>query len=182
MTEDTATNPVGLGDSTVPAWLFRRISLAPQWKRALARYAATHLVKAGDVVQMASGTTLNCLMDELISLQHNTGALDLLVMTTNLQVLAKGRDAHNSRPDVFGSMQIVLTGGTLHPSLDSLTGTYAAKGVGNDMIVPDVVFFGAAGLSCCGGRLTLSYHFQDEMSTQHAYATRDRKSTRLNSS
>jgi hypothetical protein len=159
------------GDVNAPAWVLRCSNLAASEKRALARYAATHLISAGSVVQMASGTTLNCLMDEIIDVQDKTGPLDLLVITTNLQILAKGRDAYNSRPDIFGTMQIVLTGGTLHPSLDSLTGSYAAKGVGSDMIVPDVVFFGAAGLSFCD-RLTIAYHFQDEISTQVAYATR----------
>jgi hypothetical protein len=110
-------------------------------------------------------------MDEIISVQKATRPMDLLILTTNLQVLAKGRDAYNSRPGTFGTMQIVLTGGTLHTSLDSLTGSYASKGVSTEMIVPDIVFFGAAGLSF-SGRLTVAYHFQDEISTQVAYATR----------
>jgi len=158
-------------DVNAPAWVVRCSNLAVDYKLALAQYSATHLIKGGTVVQMASGTTLNCLMDEIIRVQNTTGPLDLLILTNNLQVLAKGRDAYNSMPGTFGTMQIVLTGGTLHPSLDSLTGSYAAKGVDTEMIVPDIVFFGAAGISFSGG-LTIAYHFQDEISTQVAYATR----------
>jgi DeoR/GlpR family transcriptional regulator of sugar metabolism len=155
-----------------PAWVTRCSTFAPEWKRIIAGYAATHLMKYGDVAQMGSGTSFNSLMDKIIERACETGeVLDLIILTSNLQVLAKGREAQLKYPHLFSTMQIILTGGAFQTSLDSLTGEFAAKGVGSDFIHPDTVFFGAAGLSFVG-ELRISYHFQEELSTQMAYATR----------
>lgn len=111
-------------------------------------------------------------MDELISAQAvRKSCLDLIILTSNLQVLAKGRNALYRDPSVFGNTQIILTGGMLLFSLDSLTGEYAANGVRLDIVYPRTVFFGAAGLTFREG-LALTYQFQDQISTQIAYATR----------
>jgi DeoR/GlpR family transcriptional regulator of sugar metabolism len=158
--------------ATIPAWVTQCSQLAPKWKQALSHHAATHLIGYGDVIQLGSGTTFNSLMDKIIELQSkNKKAMDLIILTSNLQILAKGRDAQVSDPSIFGTMQIVLTGGALQVSLDSLTGEYAAKGVRYDFINPRTVFLGAAGLSFKDG-LTITYQFQDEISIQVAYATR----------
>jgi DeoR/GlpR family transcriptional regulator of sugar metabolism len=158
--------------STVPAWVTQCSQLAPRWKQALSRHAASHLIRYGDVIQLGSGTTFNSLMDEIVDLQvKGKKALDLIILTSNLQILAKGRDAQITDPSIFGTMQIVLTGGALQVSLDSLTGEYAAKGVRFDFIYPRTVFLGAAGLSF-RDQMTITYQFQDEISIQVAYATR----------
>ena len=157
----------------IGAWVMESSRLAPEWKHALAHHAATHLIQYGDVIQLGSGTTFNCLMDKIIERQvRSKKAFDLIILTTNLQVLAKGRDAQTMDPSIFGTMQIVLTGGALQTSLDSLTGEYAAKGVSYNFIYPRTVFLGAAGLSFKENQLTIMYQFQDELSTQVAYATR----------
>lgn len=158
--------------ATSPSWVTHNSAVGVEWKKAIARYAATHIIGYGDVLQLASGTTLNYLMDEIIETQatRNT-CLDLIILTSNLQVLAKGRDALYRNPSAFGNTQIILTGGMLSFALDSLVGEYAANGVRLDIVYPRTVFFGAAGLTFCEG-LTLTYQFQDQISTQLAYATR----------
>jgi DeoR/GlpR family transcriptional regulator of sugar metabolism len=156
-----------------PGWVTECSQRSPQWKHALNRHAATHLIEYGDVIQVASGTTFNDLMDTIVEDQiRSTKPLDLIVLTSNLQVMAKGRDAQAREPRLFSSMQIVLTGGALQGSLESLTGEYAAKGVRYGFIYPKTVFLGAAGLSFQDNQLTITYQFQDEISTQVAYATR----------
>jgi len=168
-----------------PTWVTNCSEVYPDLKRALAHYAAFHLIKYGNMLLIGSGTTLNSLMDEIIRrhVQENK-AFDLIILTSNLQVMAKGRDAQlgisrevqdaQEQPatNLFGEMQTILTGGTLRSSLDSLTGQYAARGINNEDIYPDWVFFGAAGLSFHNKQLTIRYHFQDEIATQEAYATR----------
>lgn len=164
---------VGSNQFVMGAWVTECSRLAPEWKHALAHHAATHLIGYGDVIQLGSGTTFNCLMDKIIERQvKSKKAFDLIVLTSNLQVLAKGRDAQTTNPSIFGTMQIVLTGGALQTSLDSLTGEYAAKGVSFPFIYPRTVFLGAAGLTFRDGQFTITYQFQDELSTQVAYATR----------
>jgi hypothetical protein len=68
----------------------------------------------------------------------------------------------------------VLTGGEVNPSLDSLTGDNAVRGIRDSLFHPTTVFFGARGLSFAGG-LTITYQFLDELSAQEAYATRPTK-------
>jgi DeoR/GlpR family transcriptional regulator of sugar metabolism len=175
---------------TSPTWVTYSSDVQPKLKRALAHYAAFHLIKYGNMLLIGSGTTLNSLMDEIIGRHiQEKKAFDLIILTSNLQVMAKGRDAQlgmsrdaqsgrgksQNQPaatNLFSEMQTILTGGTLRSSLDSLTGQYAARGVNNEEIYPDWVFFGAAGLSFRNKQLTIRYHFQDEIATQEAYATR----------
>jgi DeoR/GlpR family transcriptional regulator of sugar metabolism len=158
--------------SVEPAWVKQCSTFAPEWKRAIAEYSAIHLIDYGDVIQLGSGTTFNAVMDRIIERQLDTKiALDLIILTSNLQVMAKGRDAQSKYQGIFGTMQIILTGGALQMSLDSLTGEYAAKGVSSESIYPKTTFFGARGLSF-RGELTIRYQFEEEISTQVAYATR----------
>jgi hypothetical protein len=156
------------------AWVTECSQRKPKWKHALAHHTATHLIQYGDVIQLGSGTTFNSLMEKIIELQESRKkAYDLIILTTNLQVLAKGRDAQ-ARDPMFSATQIVLTGGALQVSLESLTGEYAAKGVRYAFINPRTVFLGAAGLTF-NEKLSITYQFQDEISTQIAYATRPTK-------
>jgi len=175
---------------TSPTWVTYSSEVHRELKRALAHYAAFHLIRYGNMLLIGSGTTLNSLMDEIIGRHiQEKKAFDLIILTSNLQVMAKGRDAQlgmsrdaplgrgksQNQPaatNLFSEMQTILTGGTLRSSLDSLTGQYAARGVNNEEIYPDWVFFGAAGLSFRNKQLTIRYHFQDEIATQEAYATR----------
>jgi DeoR/GlpR family transcriptional regulator of sugar metabolism len=157
----------------LPAWVQMSSEVAVDWKQALARHAATHLLNYGNAVQIGSGTTFNFLMDQIVDRQkHKRQPLDLIILTTNLQVLEKGRDARHADPEIFNDMQIILTGGSLQLSLHSLAGEYAAEGVRTEIIFPRIVFLGAAGLTFDGGEVTITYQFQDELSTQVSYATR----------
>jgi DeoR/GlpR family transcriptional regulator of sugar metabolism len=149
-----------------PTWVTQHSGVHRDWKAVMARYAAHHLVNYGDVVQLGSGTSLNALMDAIIERQRTerTG-LDLVVLTSNLQVVAKASRATDQ------PMQIILTGGTLQASLDSLVGEYAARAIATEVFHPRTVFFGAAGLTFRYCR-PLSYHFLDEIGAQVSYATR----------
>jgi DeoR/GlpR family transcriptional regulator of sugar metabolism len=157
----------------LPAWVQRCSEVAIDWKQAIASHAATHLLRYGIAIQIGSGTTFSRLMDEIVAMQkRKSEPLDLVILTTNLQVLEKGRDARHADPEIFNDMQIILTGGSLQLSLHSLAGEYAAEGVRTEIIFPRVVFFGAAGLTFDGGEVTITYQFQDELSTQVSYASR----------
>jgi len=161
----------GLSASWVQHWTNEHKDL----KHALAHHAATHLIDYGAVIQVGSGTTLNYFMEQVVELQKvNNTPLDLMILTTNLQVMGIGRDAKKDpqHKGIFDTMQIILTGGALQLSLHSLVGQYAAEAVRTDVVHPKLVFFGAAGLTFEGGRLGVSYQFEDELTTQVSYATR----------
>src|SRR5579872_1201681 len=154
-------------------WFYEFSKVAIDWKTALARHAASHLIDYGTVLQMGPGTTLNFLMDRIVRRQkQEKKALDLEILTTNLQVLERGRDAQYEAPELFNTMQIILTGGFLQPSMHSLVGQYAAEGVRTSSIRPHLVFLGAFGLSFGNGEVFLTYQFENEVSTQVSYATR----------
>jgi DeoR/GlpR family transcriptional regulator of sugar metabolism len=157
----------------LPAWVQRCSDLAINWKKALSVHSVTHLLRYGDAIQMGSGTTFSRLMDEIIDLQkRKREPLDLVILTTNLQVLEQGRDARQADPEIFHDMQIILTGGSLQLSLHSLAGEFAAAGIRTEVIFPRIVFLGAAGLAFDGGEVTMTYQFQEELATQVSYATR----------
>lgn len=154
------------------AWVTTSSGRQPKSKLAIAQYAAGHLIEYGDVIQLGSGTTLNALMDKIIERQlEQKKALDLIILTSNLQVLSRASEAQSNEQSLLGTMQIILTGGALQPSLDSLIGEFAAAGVKTELIQPTTTFFGASGLSFRDG-LTIRYQFEEEISTQVAYATR----------
>jgi DeoR/GlpR family transcriptional regulator of sugar metabolism len=154
------------------AWVTTRSGRQPASKLAIAQYAAGHLIEYGDVIQLGSGTTLNALMDKIIERQiEQKKALDLIILTSNLQVLSRASEAKSNEQSLLGTMQIILTGGALQPSLDSLIGEFAAAGVKTELIQPTTSFFGAQGLSFRDG-LTIRYQFEEEISTQVAYAMR----------
>lgn len=157
----------GLSQAPVrPTWVAQHMVHRPEWKLAMARFVAHHFVNYADVIQVGSGTSLNVLMDAIIERQRTDNiSLDLVVLTSNLQVVAKASQASDQQ------MQIILTGGTLQSSLDALAGEYAARAISTDVFHPRVVFFGAAGLTF-RDRRPISYHFPDEVGTQMAYATR----------
>jgi DeoR/GlpR family transcriptional regulator of sugar metabolism len=166
-------------DST---WIQKRSKEAVEWKSALARYSATHLVDHGDIVYIASGTQMSALMWEIVSRQASKELLDLLVVTSNLQIVGMGRQPfvndQSSDPEeaarflnAFQATQILVIGGVHHPSLDSLIGDQAVRGIDDPEISPTTVFMGARGLSFADG-LTMTYQFRDEISTQMAYQLR----------
>lgn len=169
-------------------WIQKRSAIAVEHKQRLARYAATHLVEHGDVVFIGSGTSLTALMFEITSRQASGEKLDLEVVTSNLQIIAMGRGTSSNGPpkdneqeqeearflQAFKATQIVLTGGEVNSSLDSLTGDHAASSIKDPLFHPTTVFFGARGLSFHGG-LVVTYQFLDEISAQVAYATRPTK-------
>lgn len=166
-------------------WIEKRSKEAVDWKSALAQYGATHLVGHGDALYVGSGTTLSQIVFEIISRQASGELLDLLVITSNLQVIGMGREKpgveknSNDREQeaqarflkAFQATQIAVTGGVLNPSLDALTGDEAVRAILDPDVHPGTVFFGARGLSF-RGRLSITYQFRDEISAQVAYATR----------
>jgi len=160
-------------------WIQKRSTEAVGYKRRLSRYSSTHLVGHGDALSIGTGTTLSALTFEIVKRQADDGALDLQIVTSNLQVIGMGRysDPDQDPQEVdrflraFRATQIVVTGGEVNPSLDSLTGEQAVLGIRDPLFHPTTVFFGARGLSFRGG-LTITYQFLDELSAQEAYATR----------
>lgn len=156
-------------------WIDHWSGVATDWKEAIAIYAANHpeFIDYGTVIQLGSGTSFNKLMEKIVDRQKDQRrGLDLIILTTNLKVLEIGRDAQYQDAGVFSTMQMILTGGSLQFSLHSFVGKYAEEGVRSRMIRPNVVFFGAAGLSFDSHDVTITYQFQEELSTQVSYATR----------
>lgn len=156
-------------------WLDHSALVATEWKEAIAIYAANHpeFIDYAAVIQLGSGSSFNKLMEKIVDrqrVQHR--GLDLIILTNNLKVLEIGRDAQCEDAGVFSTMQIVLTGGSLQFSLHSLVGKYAEEGVRSHMIRPNVVFFGAAGLSFDSRDVNITYQFHEELSTQVSYGTR----------
>lgn len=153
-------------------WVQTRSEVAIEWKRAVSNYAATHLIKHGDVVQGGPGTTNVEFMEALVARQVATKrGLDLIFMTTSLPVMAKGRDAKEKHVEILQGMQLILTGGAFQGPIDSLVGPYAVQGIRSEMLRPNWVFFGSAGLSF-DPSFSIRYQFDDELATQEAYATR----------
>ena len=153
-------------------WVQTRSGVAIDWKRAIGTFAATHFIQHGDVVQGGPGTTNVEFMGAIVARQVATKrGLDLIFMTTSLPVMAKGRDAKEKHVDILQGMQLILTGGAFQGPIDSLVGPYAVQGIRSEMLRPNWVFFGAAGLDFSPS-FTIRYQFDDELATQEAYATR----------
>lgn len=172
--------PAGKSDSPTGApdlfggrsWLQHAATVNVPSKRAISNHAATHLVSFGRVIQLGSGSTFVFLMEEIIQKQLREAPLELVILTTSLEVFEKGLEAKEKRPTLFSSMQIILTGGVFYLPLRSFVGKHAVEGVGTSVITPDVVFFGAEGLDFSENAFSVTYHFEEELSTQLAYATR----------
>jgi DeoR/GlpR family transcriptional regulator of sugar metabolism len=159
-------------ESRRATWNLTRSQFAIDWKRALGIHTATHFIKHGDVVQGGPGTTNVALMDAIVERQVTMKrGLDLIFMTTSLPVMAKGRDAKEKHVEILQGMQLILTGGAFQGPIDSLVGPYAVQGIRSEMLRPNWVFFGAAGLSFVPS-VSIRYQFDDELATQEAYATR----------
>jgi len=76
-------------DST---WIKKRSTEAVPSKTALAQFSATHFVGHGDIACIATGTQMSTLMWEIVSRQATEEHLDLLIVTSNLQIVGMGRD------------------------------------------------------------------------------------------
>ena len=119
ITEDPKQGIVA-SDDGVPTWVTEHSGINSEWKSLMARYVAHHFVNYADPIQVASGTSLNSFMDAVIerqldSLRTRKKGLDLVIITSNLQVVAK---ALARRP--ISVCRLSLTGGTYQGSLDSL--------------------------------------------------------------
>jgi DeoR/GlpR family transcriptional regulator of sugar metabolism len=170
MQKDNSSEP-----SITPSWVDACSQRATEWKKAMAYHVATHLIKYGTVAQIGSGTTFSFLMDQIINVQvTNQESLDLVVMTNNLEIVEKGRDEKQRHPHLLGGMQIILTGGAVSTALHSLVGPFAADGVKSHKLTPHLVLFGAEGLTF-HNKFLATYHFDDEIATQEAYAARPAK-------
>jgi DeoR/GlpR family transcriptional regulator of sugar metabolism len=158
---------------TLRTWVVNSRGKAKVWKKALVRHVVTHqFIRYGDSLLLGSGTTPIYLMDELVKdAVAKREVLDLAIVTSNLQVLYTVRDAQRMNADILGNWQVLVTGGRLNHSLDSMIGDHAALSIRSDLFNPRLVFLGAAGLSFCNG-LNISFQFEEEISTQKAFATR----------
>jgi hypothetical protein len=154
-------------------WVLRQRDKAGVWKAGLVAHVVTHdFIRYGDSLLLGSGTTPIYLMKALVDAQvAKREALDLAIVTSNLQVLYEVRDALRRNADVLGNTQVIVTGGRINNSLDSMIGDHAALSILSDLFNPRRVFVGAAGLSFRGG-LNISFQFEEEISTQRAFATR----------
>jgi DeoR/GlpR family transcriptional regulator of sugar metabolism len=154
-------------------WVNRAGKKAERWKTGLVKHVVTHdFINYGDSLALGSGTTPMYLVKALVEAQiAKDEAFDLAIVTSNLQVLYEFRDAQLKYADVLGNTQVIVTGGRLNNSLDSMIGDYAALSIRSELFNPRVVFVGAAGLTFRGG-LNISYQFEEEISTQKAFATR----------
>jgi DeoR/GlpR family transcriptional regulator of sugar metabolism len=155
------------------SWVAHHSTLQIHYKNAISSHAVSHFLRFGQVVQMGSGTTLNALMAQITDYQKSQKTpLDLNILTTNLEIAQMGKEAAESDPKIFGSTQVIITGGMLLPSLNALVGTYAADNVRTDLIKPDIVFVGVAGIGFGKPHGKITYHFDHELETQESYATR----------
>jgi DeoR/GlpR family transcriptional regulator of sugar metabolism len=155
-----------------PTWVLNCEKDAAQEKQAIAKFAVKEFIRYGSVIQIGSGTTFDVLIDSILNYQiKKPEALDLVIMTTNLSVLQRVRDALVDHIDVLGSTQVILTGGAVHKSLNSLVGPFAAAGVQSQTLIPDFVFWGACGLQF-QKEFLITYQFGDELEVQESYACR----------
>lgn len=155
------------------SWVSHHSDLQTRYKQAIARHVVTHFLDFGQVIQMGSGTTLNALMKEIIAFQkERQRPLDLTILTTNLEIVQMGKEAATSDPKIFGSTQVIITGGSLLASLNSLIGEYAASNVETEQIVPNYVFLGVEGIGFDPPAGQITYHFNQELTTQESYARR----------
>lgn len=155
------------------SWVSYHSGLNVDYKRAISAYAVSHYLEFGQVIQLGSGTTLNALMSQITDYQRNMQKpLDLIILTTNLEIAQMGKEAAESDPKIFHSTQVIITGGILLPSLYSLVGDYAARNVRTPLIEPDIVFIGVAGIGFSPPNGRITYHFDQELKTQESYITR----------
>jgi DeoR/GlpR family transcriptional regulator of sugar metabolism len=169
----TKRNTADPGDKFKRTWIVRSGKKAEKWKTALVKHVVTHdFIHYGDSLAMGSGTTPLYLAKAIVEAQiTKSEPLDLAIVTSNLQVMYEFRDAQLKNADVLGNTQVIVTGGRLNNSLDSMIGDYGALSIRSELFNPRVVFVGAAGLTFQGG-LNISYQFEEEISTQKAFATR----------
>lgn len=155
------------------SWISLSAQRAQEWKQAMGIFATTHYIHYGMTMQVGSGTTMNVLTDEIIARQRATRMpLDLNILTSNLQVLARVQEAKVSDPGGSGFTDVILAGGELNASLDCLVGDTTVKAICSEDMFPNIVFMGAGGLTFENGDLELAFQFRDELSTLHAFATR----------
>lgn len=163
----------GKNSENLRSWVVRSADKATEWKQALVHHVVSHdFIRYGDSLLIGSGTTPIYLTKAVLESQiARRQALDLAIVTSSLQVLYAVRDAQRDNADIFGNTQVIFTGGRLNNSLDSMVGDHAARAILDDAFHPRVVFFGAAGLTFRNG-LNITFHFEEEISTQVAFATR----------
>src|SRR5215470_9218927 len=103
-------------DRGLRTWVLRQREKAEIWKAALVQHVVTHdFVHYGDSLLLGSGTTPIYLMKALVEAQiAKREALDLAIVTSNLQVLYEVRDAQRRHADVLGNAQVIVTGGRLN--------------------------------------------------------------------
>jgi hypothetical protein len=170
---ESKRNVQGDDRGNLRTWVLRQRDKAGVWKSGMVSHVVTHdFVRYGDSLLLGSGTTPIYLMKALVEAQiAKREALDLAIVTSNLQVLYEVRDAQRRNADVLGNTQVLVTGGRINNSLDSMIGDHAALSIQSELFNPRRVFMGAAGLSFQNG-LNISFQFEEEISTQKAFATR----------
>ena len=158
--------------ASMSPWVERASQLNAAAKLGLAEHVARHLVEYGMVIYMGPGTTNNRLAERIFQRQiEDNDPLDLVILTNNLTIFATGSDRAREYPDLFSTTQIISTGGTYQQSINSVVGRFAVKSIESDILYPHLILLGASGVSF-GGEGSLSYHFEEELDSQLAYATR----------
>ena len=142
-------------------------------KQVMAKHVMTHdFIHHGSSLSIASGTSFISLIEEVLQKQlDDDKGLDLTITTNSLQVFYRIRDAQQQHAGILADTEVSLTGGVVRRTLDSMIGRSAAKAVKSSHFSPDLVFFGAHGVTFKGG-FDLWYHFEDELEVQEAFATR----------
>lgn len=159
-------------DEFAPAWVTKAGEDKPEYKDAVARYVTAHFVRYGMVLFMGPGTTNDGLAQRIFDFQIDSKMpLDLAILTNNLTIFALGADHARKHPDLFRTTQIISTGGTYHPSINSVVGRFAAKAIESSVLRPHIVLLGATGVSFEDPDGALTYHFEDELEAQVALGT-----------
>jgi DeoR/GlpR family transcriptional regulator of sugar metabolism len=153
-------------------WVDRISQVRADFKEALAQHVADHFVKYGMVIYMGPGTTNIRVAERIFSSQKDSkDPLDLVILTNNMGIFLDASRLAKEKPELFGTTQIISTGGTYQPSINSVVGPFAAAAIDSHFLSPHLVLMGAAGLSFDPADCRLTYHFVEELESQQALAT-----------
>jgi DeoR/GlpR family transcriptional regulator of sugar metabolism len=153
-------------------WVERISQVRSDFKEALAQHVADHFVKYGMVIYMGPGTTNIRVAERIFRSQKvSKDPLDLVILTNNMGIFLDASRLAKEKPELFGTTQIISTGGTYQPSINSVVGPFAAAAIDSHFLSPHLVLMGAAGLSFDPADCRLAYHFVEELESQQALAT-----------
>src|SRR3954468_9312910 len=145
---DDSTNllfPKGLFQAP---WLVDSSGVEMEQKWTMGEYVAGHLIHFGTTIQCGPGTTPFAAFRKTIQrFSEMKKSLDLVTLTTSVQIFLAGLEAQLSHKELFNGLSIVLTGGYVNTSILSLVGDYAVNGICTKTVRPNLVIMGAYGIS-----------------------------------